>query len=170
MMGSHFLGDARIVAFPPFQTFLRYFYGKRRIFRAHYKVGVRQVAQSVQRLATGWTVRESNPGGGRDIPHLSKTFPGAHLASCTMGAVSFPGVKSGRGLTLTPSTPSSAIVKKEQSYTPTPSMGRRACTEPQCLYKGELYFYFIGWVQTSVNAVIQAKPCNRLSLQYKMRI
>jgi hypothetical protein len=21
-------------------------------------------------------------------------------------------------------------------------MGRRACTEPQCLYKGELYFYF----------------------------
>ena len=27
------------------------------------------VAQLVQRLATGWTVRGSNPGGGRDFPH-----------------------------------------------------------------------------------------------------
>ena len=33
--------------------------------------GVR-VAQSVQRLATGWTVRGSNSGGGRDFPHLSR--------------------------------------------------------------------------------------------------
>ena len=30
------------------------------------------IAQSVQRLATGWTVRESNPGGGLDFPHLSR--------------------------------------------------------------------------------------------------
>ena len=30
------------------------------------------VAQSAQRLATGWTVRGSNPGGGRDLPHLSR--------------------------------------------------------------------------------------------------
>jgi hypothetical protein len=28
------------------------------------------VAQSVLRLVTGWTVRASNPGGGRDFPHL----------------------------------------------------------------------------------------------------
>ena len=28
---------------------------------------------------------------------------------------------------------------KEQSYTSTPPMGRTACTEPQCLYKGALY-------------------------------
>jgi hypothetical protein len=31
-----------------------------------------------------------------------QTGPGAHLASCTMGTVSFAGVKSGRGGTLTP--------------------------------------------------------------------
>jgi len=31
-----------------------------------------------------------------------QTGPGAHTASCTMGTGSFPGVKSGRGLTLTP--------------------------------------------------------------------
>ena len=31
-----------------------------------------------------------------------QTGPGAHTASCTMGTGSFPGVKSGRGVTLTP--------------------------------------------------------------------
>jgi hypothetical protein len=31
-----------------------------------------------------------------------QTGPGAHPASCTMGTASFPGVKSGRGVTLTP--------------------------------------------------------------------
>jgi hypothetical protein len=30
-----------------------------------------------------------------------QTGPGAHPASCTMGAGSFPGVESGRGVTLT---------------------------------------------------------------------
>jgi len=25
-----------------------------------------------QRLATGWTVRGSNPGGGKDFPHTSR--------------------------------------------------------------------------------------------------
>ena len=28
-----------------------------------------RIAQSVQRLATDWTVRKSDPGGGRDFPH-----------------------------------------------------------------------------------------------------
>ena len=31
-----------------------------------------------------------------------QTGPGAHPASCTMGTGSFPGVESGRGVTLTP--------------------------------------------------------------------
>jgi len=62
-----------------------------------------------------------------------------HPASCTMGTGSFPGVKSGQGVTLTPSPPSSAVVKKEYSYISTPPMGHTACTEPQCLYNGALY-------------------------------
>jgi len=33
---------------------------------------------------------------------LVQTGPGAHPASCTMGTGSFPGVKNGRGVTLTP--------------------------------------------------------------------
>ena len=32
---------------------------------------VGRIAQSVYLLATGWTVRGSNPGGRRDFPHLS---------------------------------------------------------------------------------------------------
>ena len=38
-----------------------------------------------------------------------------------------------------PSRLSSAVVKKEQSYTSTPPMGRTACTLFQCLYNGALY-------------------------------
>ena len=53
-------------------------------------------------LDTGWTVRASNPGGGARFSAPVQTDPGAHPASCTMGTGSFPGVKSGRGVTLTP--------------------------------------------------------------------
>ena len=56
---------------------------------------------SVVGLAMGWAVHVSNPGGARfSIP--VQTSPGAHPVSCTMGTRSFPGVKSGRGVTLTP--------------------------------------------------------------------
>jgi hypothetical protein len=67
-----------------------------------------------------------------------QTGTGAHPASCTMGTGSFPGVKSGRGVTLTPHPLVVPLVMKEQSYTSTPPMGCTACTEPQCLYKGAL--------------------------------
>ena len=52
------------------------------------------IAQSVQQLATGWTVRGSNPGGGgaRFFAPV-QTDPGAHSVSCKMGTGSFPGVK-----------------------------------------------------------------------------
>ena len=46
-----------------------------------------RVAQSVQRLATGWMVRGSNPGGATSL-----LYNGYRV---------FPGVKSGRGVTLT---------------------------------------------------------------------
>ena len=54
----------------------------------------------------------------------------------------FPGVKSDRDVTLTPHPLLVPLVMKEQSYTSTPPMGRTACTEPQCLYKGDLYLTF----------------------------
>jgi hypothetical protein len=54
-------------------------------------------------IATGYGLDGpgSNPGGPRFSAPL-QTSPGAHPASCTMGTGSFPGVKSGRGVTLTP--------------------------------------------------------------------
>jgi hypothetical protein len=51
----------------------------------------------------------------------------------------FPGGKERPGRDADPSPPSTAVVTKEQSYTSTPPVGRTACTEPQCLYKGALY-------------------------------
>jgi hypothetical protein len=39
---------------------------------------------------------------GRDFPHLSRPVLSAYPASCTMGTGSFPGINSGRGVTLTP--------------------------------------------------------------------
>jgi hypothetical protein len=46
----------------------------------------------------------------------------------------FPGCKEWPGRDADPSPPSSAAVKKGESYTSTPPIGRTACTEPQCLY------------------------------------
>ena len=59
-----------------------------------------RIAQSVQRLTTGWTVRGSNPGGARFS--AVQAGPGAHSASCTMGNGSFNGIECGRGMTLNP--------------------------------------------------------------------
>ena len=53
--------------------------------------GWAEVAQSVQRLATAWTVRRSNPCEG-ETSRTGQTDPGSHPAS-------FPGVKRpGRGV------------------------------------------------------------------------
>jgi len=96
---------------------------------------------SVAGIATGYGL--DGPGiesrWGRDFPHLSRSVLGPHPASCIMGTESFPGVKSGRVVTLTPHPLLVPLGMKEYSCTSTPPMGRTACTEPQCLYKGALY-------------------------------
>jgi hypothetical protein len=40
-----------------------------------------------------------------------------------------------------------ASVPVQYSYTSTPPIGRTACTEPQCLYNGELYLYLFTKVE-----------------------
>ena len=59
---------------------------------------------SVVGIATGYGLDgpgiESRWGARFSAP--VQTGPGAHPASCTMGTSSFPGIKSGRGVTLTP--------------------------------------------------------------------
>jgi len=55
----------------------------------------------------------------------------------------FSGGKERPGRDADSSPPSSAVVKKEQSYTSTPRMGCTACTGPQCLYRGALYLFLL---------------------------
>ena len=68
---------------------------------------------AVQLSRYGDWLRTGGPGiesrWGRDFPHLSRPALGP-----TQPPVQWvPGVKSGRGVTLTPHSPSSAVVMKE---------------------------------------------------------
>jgi len=97
-----------------------------------------RVAQSVWRLATGWTVRGSNPCGGE----IFRTCPDRPWGSPSLlynRYRVFPRSKERPGHDADLSPSSSAVVMKQKSYTSTPPMGRTACTEPQCMYKGALY-------------------------------
>jgi len=88
-------------------------------------------------IATGYGL--DGPGIETRWPRFSapvQTDPGAHPASCTMGTGSFPEVKSGRGVTLTPHPVLVAWSRKSRAIPLTPPpIGRTACTEPRCLYK-----------------------------------
>ena len=70
---------------------------------------------SVVGIATGYGLDgpaiESRWGARFSVP--VQTGPGAHPASCTIGTGSFPGVKSGRGVTLTPHPHLVPLVMKE---------------------------------------------------------
>ena len=89
------------------------------------------------RLATGRTVRGSNPVGARFSAPV-QTGPPSLL--CNKYRV-FPGVKSGRGVRLTPH-PLLVPWSRKSRAIPLPPVGRTNCTEPQCLYKGTLYLFY----------------------------
>ena len=113
-----------------------------------------RVAQSVLQIATGWTVRGSNPGETR-FSELVEIGPGAHSASCTMCTGSFRGGKERPGRETDPSPLQVPWSRKSRAtllfplcavwsvqsfsactvylylYSP---YGRTVCTEPQCLY------------------------------------
>ena len=101
---------------------------------------VGRVAQSVQQLATGWTVWGSNSGGG-EIFCTCPDRPWGPPSLLYNGYRVFPGGKEWPGRDADPLPPSSAVVMKELSCTSTPPMGCTACTRPQCLYRGALYLY-----------------------------
>ena len=69
------------------------------------------VAQSVQRLTKGWTARGSNPGGGRDFPHLSRPALGPTQPP-VQWTPRFSRGKERPGRDADPSPPSIAVVMK----------------------------------------------------------
>jgi hypothetical protein len=98
---------------------------------------------SVVGIATGYGL--GGPGiesrWGQNFPHLYRQALGPTQPPCIMGTGSFPGVKSGRGVTLTPHpllVPWSIKVELHL-YSPyravRPVQNLSACTEPQCLYR-----------------------------------
>jgi hypothetical protein len=92
-------------------------------------------------IATGYGLDgpgiESRWGGG-GIFRTSPDRPWGPSSLLYNGYRLFPGGKERSGREADPSPRYSVVVMKEQSYTSTPPMGRTACTEPQCLYKGAL--------------------------------
>jgi hypothetical protein len=72
-----------------------------------------------------------------------QTGPGAHPASCTMGTKSFPGVKSGLGVTLIPHLLLVPWSWKSRSIPLLPLLAVQLFTEPQYLYKDALYLTYL---------------------------
>ena len=77
-----------------------------------------------------------------------QTGPGAHTASCTIGTGSFPGVKSGRGMTLTPHpllvpwSWKSRAIPLLPSWGARPVQGLNACTRVHFTYFTLCYSIF----------------------------
>ena len=78
-----------------------------------------------------------------------QTGPGAHPASCTMGTGSFPEVKSGRGVTLTPHPLPVPWSKKDRAIPLLPLWAVRsvqslsACTRVHFSFYLEMHYYVI---------------------------
>jgi hypothetical protein len=93
------------------------------------------------------------------LPNIFRDFEWNILGGSLLynGYRVFPGGKERPGRDADPSPPSSAVVMRGQSYTSTPPMGRTACTEPQCLYKGALYLYLILYIVSLLLFVVSNK-------------
>jgi hypothetical protein len=89
----------------------------------------------LQTKSTGY-----GPGGG-EIFRTCPDRPWNPPSVLYNGYRDFPGGKERPRRDADPSLPSNDLVMKEYSYIYTPPRGRKACTQPQCLYKCALYLY-----------------------------
>ena len=125
------------------------------------------VAQSVWRLAEDWTVRGSNPVEARFSASV-QTGPGSHPASCTMSTGSFLGVKSGRGVTLTPHP---LLVPRSRKSRAIPLLPLWAVRPVQCLgaCTVELYLYFPYGPYGLYRSSVPVQGCTLLFYIIKLR-
>jgi hypothetical protein len=94
-------------------------------------------------------VRGSNPGGG-EIFRTCPDRPWGPRIFLYNGYRLFPRGKERPGRDSDPSPPSRAVGHERVELYLYPPMGRTACTEPQCLYKGALYLYLtLLWMELS---------------------
>ena len=105
-----------------------------------------------------WTVRGSNPDGG-EIFRTRPDQPWGPPSFLYNGYRVFPGGIEQPVCDADPSPPSSAVVKKGWSYTSTPPMGPTASTDPQCLYKGALFFLLLRTFWMTGSLVHKNKIC-----------
>jgi hypothetical protein len=109
----------------------------------------------------------------RDFPRLSRPALGPTQPPVKW-VPGLPGGKERPGRDADSSSPSSAMVMKEKSYTSTPPMDRTACKEPQCLYKNDLYLYLCSWNSRAipllplwaVRPVRSLSACTRVTLNF----
>jgi hypothetical protein len=127
---------------------------------------VGQVAQLVYLLATGWTVRGSNPGGVM-IFSTCPDRPWGPPSLLYNGYRVFPGGKERPGRDDDPSPPFIAVVMKE--YSPYEAV-RPVQSLPECLYRGALYRYIFlkCWKNFGASCSMQShitlsSACNPLS-------
>jgi len=107
---------------------------------------------SVVRIATGYGLE--GPGiefrWGYEIFRTCPDQPWGLPSLLYNGSRVFPGGKERPGRDADPPAPSSDVVKKEYSYTSIPPMGRTACTEPQCLYKGAIFLLYFSFTPVNI--------------------
>ena len=106
-----------------------------------YEMWERQLSRYRDWLRAGWS-SDRIPVGG-EIFRTCPDRPWGPTSLLYNGYRDFPEGKERPGRDADPSPLSGAVVMKGQSYTSTPPMGRTACTEPQCLYRGALYLCFM---------------------------
>ena len=99
---------------------------------------------SVVGIATGYRLDGpgmESPWGARFSAPV-QTGPGAHPASCTMGTGTFPGIKSGRGMTLTPHPLLVPWSWKGRAIPLLPLWAVRAVQSPSACTRVHFTFYF----------------------------
>ena len=124
---------------------------------------------SVDGIATGYELDgpgiESRWGGGEIFPHLSRPAMGPTQPPVQWVPGLSPGVKSGRGVTLTPHPLLMPWSWKSRAIPLLPLWVVRPVTEPQCLYKGALYLYLFLYLYR----VIKKSLCTwRLQYNHQM--